>query len=806
MGAARRKDLGGNRRSSIDGKIRQAYSGINNFAHVGRGFPGTSGTGGGGTTGVSGITFPVTPTIVDVSPGATITVDLSAVTAHHIKMTLTQNLTITLSNPPTSGTRIQTSLEFIQDATGGWTVTFPATVLSPPTVLATALARSIYDIQTIDGGSTYDIYESLITNTLAAGSGANIQLSNLGTTSINANMIPQAGKTIGSSGNEWARVHTNDLRLGTAGTVSTTDNTIIGDAGGMTANIPTGLGEVFDWQAGGVSVATLTSGGQLYASILRATTVMQLDDTTSYPGSNGAIYREGSDVKVYTGGNEINLTNVAVGTLLNTDLSNLTTTAINQDLLFNATGYDIGNSLKPVEDVFTERIRVQTGIAIASAVALYSTTGNELTLSFKTGSNLIIAENGTATGHQFTGSSATLKNVIVSNTMTYNDNAANPTFNGNIARNGADVKVYSGGALRNMSDIGVSAGGADVNLSNLTATSVNDHIIPQAGKTLGSSGNEWSRVHSNNYRLGTAGTISATDNDIAGKTTGIVFNVAASDLYDFQVAGSSVGTISSSGNMTFPNYTVSTSINLQDAVSYPGANGSIYREGNDVKVYTGGVELNLSSIGSGGADAALSNLASVAINTSLLPVTDDAIDLGSSTKQWRDLYVDGTAHIDYLSATTINGSSMVISGASLIISSNIIHIGDSTTDNIAINGRINSDIIPDANGAYDLGSVALEWNNLYLTGTGYIDTLSGVGACNTSLLPTNDTYSLGGTSNRWHEIYANDFIDMLENYTSGTAPSGETDRARIFSVNNGVKTQLRVKFQSGVSVLLAEEP
>ena len=84
--------------------------------------------------------------------------------------------------------------------------------------------------------------------------------------------------------------------------------------------------------------------------------------------------------------------------------------------------------------------------------------------------------------------------------------------------------------------------------------------------------------------------------------------------------------------------------------------------------------------------------------------------------------------------------------------------------------------------------------------------MSGVGACNTSLLPTNDTYSLGGASNRWHEIYANDFIDMLENYTSGTAPSGETDRARIFSVNNGVKTQLRVKFQSGVSVLLAEEP
>jgi hypothetical protein len=41
----------------------------------------------------------------------------------------------------------------------------------------------------------------------------------------------------------------------------------------------------------------------------------------------------------------------------------------------------------------------------------------------------------------------------------------------------------------------------------------------------------------------------------------------------------------------------------------------------------------------GGANTALSNLASVAINTSLLPATTNSIDLGTSTKQWRDLYV-----------------------------------------------------------------------------------------------------------------------------------------------------------------------
>lgn len=42
-----------------------------------------------------------------------------------------------------------------------------------------------------------------------------------------------------------------------------------------------------------------------------------------------------------------------------------------------------------------------------------------------------------------------------------------------------------------------------------------------------------------------------------------------------------------------------------------------------------------------GANTALSNLASVAINTSLLPATNNSIDLGSSSKEWQKLYVVG---------------------------------------------------------------------------------------------------------------------------------------------------------------------
>lgn len=50
--------------------------------------------------------------------------------------------------------------------------------------------------------------------------------------------------------------------------------------------------------------------------------------------------------------------------------------------------------------------------------------------------------------------------------------------------------------------------------------------------------------------------------------------------------------------------------------------------------------------GGSGANTALSNLSAVAINTSLLPGTDDSIDLGDNTHRFRDAYLGGeTLHI-----------------------------------------------------------------------------------------------------------------------------------------------------------------
>jgi hypothetical protein len=58
---------------------------------------------------------------------------------------------------------------------------------------------------------------------------------------------------------------------------------------------------------------------------------------------------------------------------------------------------------------------------------------------------------------------------------------------------------------------------------------------------------------------------------------------------------------------------------------------------------------------------------SVLVSGSVTPSNDDVMSLGSSTFQWKDLFVDGTANIDTLSLTdafTYNGVTFNTSGSS----------------------------------------------------------------------------------------------------------------------------------------------
>lgn len=72
---------------------------------------------------------------------------------------------------------------------------------------------------------------------------------------------------------------------------------------------------------------------------------------------------------------------------------------------------------------------------------------------------------------------------------------------------------------------------------------------------------------------------------------------------------------------------------------------------------------------------------------------------------------------------------------------------------------------------------------------------------------TDNAYDIGGTSNRTRFIYNKSGVAIYEGYATGFRPSQTTDCGILFCVPTaGGKTQLRVGFQTGGSVVIAEEP
>lgn len=91
--------------------------------------------------------------------GSTYTIDLS--TANIFDLTLTANVTFSVSNPPSTGTAQGATLIIRQDATGGRRVTFPASFkwtdgVNANTYMSTAANKiDVISIFTVDGGTVY---------------------------------------------------------------------------------------------------------------------------------------------------------------------------------------------------------------------------------------------------------------------------------------------------------------------------------------------------------------------------------------------------------------------------------------------------------------------------------------------------------------------------------------------------------------------------------------------------------------------------------------------------------------------------
>ena len=181
----------------------------------------------------------------------------------------------------------------------------------------------------------------------------------------------------------------------------------------------------------------------------------------------------------------------------------------------------------------------------------------------------------------------------------------------------------------------------------------------------------------------------------------------------------------------------------------------------------------------------------------LIPATNNSIDLGSSSNQWRNAYFDGTVNCDGIST---DGNGILSGGAPSIGSSTDTSVytrldfedsggvgfinlnAHGTAELKFIHNRSGSAIngMPNSSGGIATGHAV----PIYFTNNGtaraYFDT-------NGQFRPAaNNTYDLGASSERWRGIYTQD-IDVNATATLQGKVVGieRTATASAFDLNNG---------------------
>lgn len=270
-------------------------------------------------------------------------------------------------------------------------------------------------------------------------------------------------------------------------------------------------------------------------------------------------------------------------------------------------------------------------------------------------SNLLISGNSTLTGNLNVNGNTVLGNAI-SDTVSFAARINSdfvPTVD-----NSYDLGL-SGFGWKNLFVSGSVSLGSSLTDTIILNGSIASSLIPLTDNafTLGTTLFRWSEAY-----IGTL--FSVYGNTILGDATSDTVTVNArinSDITPSTNASRSLG----SASLRWQNLYLSTLFNL---------------EGNAV-------------FGDASTDTVTFNSS---INSNFIPSADLTYDLGSLTNRWQNIY----------------GSGSSLSG-DLSVSGNTV-LGDANTDTLTVNARINSDLIPNIDNTYDLGSSSLRWKTLHV--------------------------------------------------------------------------------------------
>jgi len=216
--------------------------------------------------------------------------------------------------------------------------------------------------------------------------------------------------------------------------------------------------------------------------------------------------------------------------------------------------------------------------------------------------------------------------------------------------------------------------GANINLSNLAITAINQSLNPNAAGVfdLGSDLLYWDAVKSRKIEffgsLSNPTVLSKTG--IRKTSTTMASNVdTVTDKYIWYFAGVKKWDMSQT-SLGGANIVLSNTLTLNDSSLDSASLGQFTRNGSDVTILTSNGLKNMKDIGSGGAN--------------LLPLNN----------VW-------------------TGTNSFIAGL-FNVNSFVINLGDSITDLINFNARINSSFVPINDGVSDLGTINRAWRSGYI--------------------------------------------------------------------------------------------
>ena len=180
----------------------------------------------------------------------------------------------------------------------------------------------------------------------------------------------------------------------------------------------------------------------------------------------------------------------------------------------------------------------------------------------------------------------------------------------------------------------------------------------------------------------------------------------------------------------------------------------------------------------------------------IVPVTDSDVDLGTSSLYFKDAYIDSITTTGNVSV----GGNLTVTGTTTF-NGGTLTLGDAADDNVVFGADVNSNIIPNTDNTYDLGSSSQEWKDLYVDGIAYLDGINFNGTAITSTAA--ELNILDGVTSTAAEL------NILDGVTSTTAElnilDGVTSTTAELNILDGVTaTAAEINILDGVTSTAAE--